>query len=599
MSMPGFIDLTNQTFGDWIAIRYLGDSMWECINSKGEIKNIHSYTLRTRLSNHTKLGSKQPNGILGNTFGQWTPIKYIGGGFWECKCTCGNVGKVNTYDLKNGLSTKCKDCAKLGRMKTVFNTGDKIGEWTVMHYAGDMRWHCKCSCGKEKDVLTKYLKDGTSKSCGHDRNYHIVRDDITGRRFGSLVVLGYTGANNMWKCQCDCGNVKNIHRDSLMTGKTKSCGCLKETMRVQTLFDKYGDTNTTRINNPREDWQIEILSNRDLLKQYIDQLGGKVTAADLAINLNVNDTSILKALKKHGLTDVVEHNKGVSDIELSILNWLNTFGLDIICNDRTILNGKEIDMYIPSRKLAIEFNGSYWHSSIFRDTKYHQNKTLDCARKGIHLIHIFEYEWRDALKQRKIKDYISSLLGKNNIIYARNTTLRYINDIEKIKEFLNDNHLQGYATSSINIGCFYRDEIVGLMTFGKSRFDESNQYEIVRLCWKSGLTVIGGTEKIFYEFIKRYNPTSVITYCDISKFTGNVYTRLGFKPYDVVITKPNYVWVNMHNSKVLKRYQTMKSKLISNGLDKLGNTEDEIMESLGYIKVYDSGNLKLSWTKQK
>lgn len=286
-------------------------------------------------------------------------------------------------------------------------------------------------------------------------------------------------------------------------------------------------------------------------------------------------------------------------MELSILNWLKTFDIDIVCNDRTVLGGKELDMYIPCKQLAIEFNGSYWHSSIFRDVKYHQNKTLECARNGIHLIHIFEYEWRDADKQAKIKNYIASLLGESDVIYARNTSLRYINDIEKIKEFLNNNHLQGYATSSINIGCFYKDELVGLMTFGKSRFDTSNQYEIIRLCWKSGVKVIGGTAKMFSEFIKRYNPESVITYCDISKFTGNIYTTLGFKPYDVIITKPNYVWVNTHNSKVLKRYQTMKSKLLSDGLGKLGSTEDEIMESLGYIKVHDSGSLKLAWTKQQ
>lgn len=597
--MGQVIDLTNQTFGDWTAIRYIGDSMWECMNSEGEVKNIHSYTLRTKLSNHTKLGSKQPEGVLGNTFGQWTPIKYLGAGFWECKCTCGNIGKVNTYNLKNGLSVCCKSCKYKMQMKTVYNTGDKIGEWTVMYYAGGMRWHCKCSCGKEKDVLTKYLRNGSSKSCGHDRNYHIIRDDITGRRFGSLVVLGYTGSSNMWQCKCDCGTIKDIHRDSLMTGKTKSCGCLKETMRAHTLFAKYGDTNTTRINNPREEWQIEIMSDGKLLKQYIDKLGEKVTVTDLSIQLNIIVGSMLKALKKYGLSDVVEHSNGISDIELSVLNWLKTFNIDVICNDRIVLGGKELDIYVPSKKLAIEFNGTYWHSSIFKDIDYHQDKTIACTRKGIHLIHIFEYEWRDIDKQAKIKNYIASLLGECDVIYARNTALRYINDIEKIKDFLNTNHLQGYETSSINIGCFYKNELVGLMTFDKARSDVNNQYEIVRLCWKSGVKVIGGTAKIFSEFIKRYNPESVITLCDISKFTGSIYTTLGFKPYDTIITKPNHVWVNIHEDTVLNCYQTMESELLSAGLGILGNTEDEIMESLGYIKVHDSGNLKLAWTKQQ
>ena len=100
---------------------------------------------------------------------------------------------------------------------------------------------------------------------------------------------------------------------------------------------------------------------------------------------------------------------------------------------------------------------------------------------------------------------------------------------------------------------------------------------------------------MFKRFIRDNSPKSIITYCDISKFTGNVYSRLGFKADKDCITEPNYVWVKPLGNIVLKRYQTMKHKLIEDGLGNENQTEDEIMENLGFLKIYDSGNLRLSW----
>ena len=65
----------------------------------------------------------------------------------------------------------------------------------------------------------------------------------------------------------------------------------------------------------------------------------------------------------------------------------------IIENDKTILDGKELDIYIPDKHLAIEFNSDYWHREEQIGKYYHQEKSLACREKGIRLIHIFEYEW--------------------------------------------------------------------------------------------------------------------------------------------------------------------------------------------------------------
>ena len=145
-------------------------------------------------------------------------------------------------------------------------------------------------------------------------------------------------------------------------------------------------------------------------------------------------------------------------------------------------------------------------------------------------------------------------------------------------------------------GIYFNNELLGILTFSKPRFNKEFEYELIRLAWKFDTVVIGGTEKLFHKFIVDYNPNSIISYCDISKFTGAVYYKIGFKTSAKDKTKPNYVWVNIKGD-VLTRYKTMKQSLIDNGLGKLGDTEDEIMTALGYFKIYDCGNLKFYWTR--
>ena len=99
-------------------------------------------------------------------------------------------------------------------------------------------------------------------------------------------------------------------------------------------------------------------------------------------------------------------------------------------------------------------------------------------------------------------------------------------------------------------------------------------------------------------FIEKYSITNIISYCNLSKFDGNGYLRLGFKTDISMLTKPNYVWVESNNNTVLKRYKTQKQKLLDKGLREYGNTEDEIMRNLGYLKIYDSGNMKFTWERR-
>jgi len=448
-------------------------------------------------------------------------------------------------------------------------TGKQFGEWTVLKYAGDYKWLCQCSCeNKTLRKISRYdLIKSKTTNCGCKRH-----KDLLGLTFGRLVVKKYLG-NMLWECECSCENhtIVKVYSSNLISGGTKSCGCLKNESR-----------------NSKEEYLkvIEDIQKQTGEPPYVDEIS-KV--------LNMHPENVKHNLEKYELLDRI--NKTFrSKPEREIADLIGKE--NIITNSRSILDSKEeIDIYIPDKKIAIEFNGTYWHSDAKIDKNYHQNKTIACAKQGIHLIHIFEYEWENNNKKEKIIKYLFRLLGKqeNTIVKARDTEVKPI-EYSETKEFEEKYHLQGSAKSTINLGIFLNSKLLGIMTFGPPRFNNNYQYEIIRLCYKDNVVIVGGTEKIFTHFLRTFNPDSIITYCDISKFTGNVYTRLGFKATLNPITEPSYVWAN-RNSVYFTRYETQKHKLIAMGLGTKDQTESQIMHQNGFLKVYDSGNLRLVWLK--
>lgn len=97
----------------------------------------------------------------------------------------------------------------------------QFGEWTVLYRVGGGKWHCKCSCGKEKDIFAFSLLSGKSKSCGCTHKLNLI-----GEKFGKLTVVQRLH-NDMWLCQCDCGNDVTTTTGKLRSKHIKSCGCYR------------------------------------------------------------------------------------------------------------------------------------------------------------------------------------------------------------------------------------------------------------------------------------------------------------------------------------------------------------------------------------
>jgi len=267
----------------------------------------------------------------------------------------------------------------------------------------------------------------------------------------------------------------------------------------------------------------------------------------------------------------------------------NNYTKDIKYNQRNLISPQELDIYLPDLKLAFEFNGLYWHSETNKEKEYHLNKTEECEKQGIQLIHIWEDDW--LYKNEIVKSMILNKLYKNeHIIDSTDCEIEEINDNNLIKNFLNNNHIKGFVSSKIKIGLFHNDELVSLITFNKK---DKNNYELLRFCDILNTYVLNSDIILLNYFINKYSPNEIIFNDDRSFSQSDLYEKLGFKLQDK--NKPNFYYIIdgiRHN-----KYNFRKDKLIKDGYDK-NKTEHEIMLERKILRIYDCGNLKFIYNKK-
>ena len=259
----------------------------------------------------------------------------------------------------------------------------------------------------------------------------------------------------------------------------------------------------------------------------------------------------------------------------------------VVENDRSVLNPKELDIYIPDKNLAIEYDGLYWHSEgNGHGRKSHLKKTLDCEAKGIHLVHVFENEWLH--KKDIVKSRIRNLLGLHDqTIYARRCTVKEI-DSKTSLTFQDINHIQGHVKSKVNLGMFNGDELVGVMTFSHPRFNKKYDWELVRFCNKCGYHIPGGASKLLKHFERTYHPKSIVSYADRRWSMGKLYSSIGFRLDN--ISPPNYWYFKRGKLESRVKYQKHKLKHLLETYDE-SKSEVQNMHDNGYGRIFDCGNL--------
>ena len=270
---------------------------------------------------------------------------------------------------------------------------------------------------------------------------------------------------------------------------------------------------------------------------------------------------------------------------------------DIIINCKNIIKNPEtdrfweLDFYIPSKKIAIEYNGLYWHS--FYSPKYHLNKLDECQKLGISLIQIFEDEW--LFKNDIVKKRLSQILNVSNTIriHGRNCVIQEIDSKTK-NEFLNNFHLQGKDVSKIKLGAFYNEKLVSVMTFSKGNISKGsiskdNIWELNRFCSDFKYHIPGIASKLLAYFKRNYKWHQIFSYADRRWSIGNLYYKLGFDLKS--ITVPGYWYI--------KEYQRIhRFNLRKNKSDPSEISEKDLRINQGYQIIWDCGNLKFNLTNK-
>ena len=266
---------------------------------------------------------------------------------------------------------------------------------------------------------------------------------------------------------------------------------------------------------------------------------------------------------------------------------------NVLKSVRTILkNHSEIDIFIPSINVGIEYNGCRWHSEQFGKGKYyHLGKTEECFNHGIRLIQIFEDEYID--NKELVLGKIKHIINHDNLqkIGARKCSVSEI-DYNDAKLFLNENHIQGQSKATVYIGAKYNDELIGVMNFVKYK---DNEWELNRFATDRKYICQGVGSKLFSHFIKNYNPSVIKSFAD-RRWTSqeeNLYLKLGFELESIL--EPDYRYVVSGTYKRIHKFNFRKQTLHKKyGFD-LSLTESQMAEKLNAYKIWDCGLLKYVW----
>jgi very-short-patch-repair endonuclease len=505
-------------------------------------------------------------------------------------CDCGNRAKF--FNFARGYWATCgyMECSNKIRSKNGKKYFQENPE--VMKKANNKTQQTmKEKYGTTNCSNLNWVKDKKKVTCFTNYGYNSFLQSPEGKNQFKLSCLEKYGVKNPQQNEEVQEKTKKTCMEKYHVPYAIQSESSKEKI-LQTNLKKYNVEFTSQKHISEE--SLGILKDKNLLETRLFN----TTTKTLACDLGVNPSTIYDYINLHNID---YSNPNFSSYEQEIRDWLKNNLIDFEVNTKKIISPFELDVYIPKHNLAIEFDGLYWHSEICgKDKNYHLNKTQRCEEKNIRVIHIFEDEW--VSKKELCLDLIGRFLNLPNIsIMARKCDLKNV-AVKDARAFLNTNHLQEFASASVYLGLFYKEELIQLMSFRSARYNKKIEWENIRCCNKIGFKVVGGVKKLWKHFIDKYQPKSVVSYCDRRWFVGETYSKLGFSM--VRINRPQYNYTNhqarWHRSLFTKN-KCIKKALSLNEVSEiflLQMTEKQIaMKILGLDRIWDCGQTVWVWNK--
>jgi hypothetical protein len=431
-------------------------------------------------------------------------------------------------------------------------------------------WPSKCS------IISKKQQDTLLKNNGIDFHKRI--------------------ANKFWK------NITNEEKINIYKKQEETClsryGTRKFGSCKEFIEKRKKSLKITLYNKIRQ--KLKIL-NLDILQEFND-IREDVQIKCLVCN-KIYINKWFNIVSGYGRCPTCNPRNRPSNSENEIIEFIKSFNIEVLSGKKDLIKNPEtnrfleLDIFIPSKNIAIEFNGLYWHNEQFRDNKYHLMKYNLCKDLNIKLIQIFEDEW--VFKKDIVKNIIKNKLGILNdtkMIHGRKCIIKKINTNDK-NIFLQNNHIQGKDQSLIKLGAFYENELVAVMTFSHGNATRGTltkdllYWELSRFVvdMKSHIPGIGG--KLFHYFKNNFEWNKIISYCDLRYFDGGIYNKLGFKLDKIV--EPDYSYTYLSSGlKRIHRYALRKK------LDEPKDIPEYILrEAQGFIRIWDAGKYKFVYEK--
>ncbi len=280
----------------------------------------------------------------------------------------------------------------------------------------------------------------------------------------------------------------------------------------------------------------------------------------------------------------------ISKGEIELSEWLKSLDIVVKTSDRTLIAPKELDIVLPEYKIAIEYNGLYWHSSAMKNfNKFAMKEKYEsCKKLGYRLIHVFSDDWK--FKREIVKSILCTSLGKvMDKVFARKCHCGQISKHEA-KLFLDKHHIQGAVNSSIAIGLFYKQNLSQVMLFKKDK----ESFNLVRFVTKKSLIVVGGASKVFKYFCTNNEFESIYTFADLSTFSGKLYEILGFTKEKEIPIDYSYVYQGRRKHKFGFRRKRLKT-LLHNFDETKSELENTVANNI--YRIYDCGKIKYKYLK--
>jgi G:T-mismatch repair DNA endonuclease (very short patch repair protein)/endogenous inhibitor of DNA gyrase (YacG/DUF329 family) len=311
------------------------------------------------------------------------------------------------------------------------------------------------------------------------------------------------------------------------------------------MLERYGVNNISKASHIRERISQRMKSNGKNWRNSSETIKNTITKIESfgfeVLNIETNDETYYDLYcKKHNhqwrwsrIEDKTQtqypicqycHNEKTSLAEKEIAKFVQSLSNNVLLNDQSIIGPKELDIYLPDLKLAIEYNGTYWHGyhhcsflSLDKLKKKSSEKRVLCQQLGIRVITIDECDWND--RPDVFKRFLIDQIKPRQRIYARNCEIKSI-DSKTARQFCEYYHVNGYRASSERLGLFYNDKLICVATFSKYK----QAYECVRLAFKTGYDIIGGWSKIQKHFGRPF-----LHYVNLKYFSGENKTGIGYR----------------------------------------------------------------------